>query len=43
MLKFDDEKKEKNLKKKIKGCLHVCVHQARQLNLVYGESTFIQW
>jgi len=43
MLKLDDENKEKNPKKKTKGCLHVCVQQGRQQNLVHGEATFIQW
>ena len=42
MLQFDG-KKGRNPKKGTKGCLHVCVQQARQLNLLHGEATFVQW
>ncbi|XP_065908463.1 uncharacterized protein [Dysidea avara] len=41
MLQFD-AKKGKNPKKRTKGCLHVSVQQARQLNLFHGDATFIQ-
>ena len=35
--------KGKTPKKATKGSLHVCVQQARQLNLLHGKGTFVQW
>jgi len=42
MIQFDG-RKGRHPRKATKGSLHVCIQQARQLNLLHGEATFVQW